>query len=129
MDAVDNILRILETTFIKPLSPLPLMCISAGVIANEKVTKDMLIAETLGEAAMRKFLDICLGEQRAACFCNPIKKMELVIFSNMKKVKPCKVNSKIVPLQATKDLFAEISLIAKIRSFDLRSIFKFPLGP
>ena len=48
----------LETTFIKPLSPLPLMCISIGVVANKKVTKDMLRAENLGKAAMRKFLDI-----------------------------------------------------------------------
>ena len=47
----------------------------------------------------------------------------------MKSVKPCKVNSKIVPLQATKDFFAKISLVAQIISFDLRSIFKFPLGP
>ena len=44
------------------------MCIWTGLVTNEKVTKDMLLAETLGEAAMRKFLDIRLGEQRAACF-------------------------------------------------------------
>ena len=73
-DAVNNILAILETTFIDPLSPLPLMCISTGVVANEKVTKDMLLAETLGETAMGKFLDIWLGEQRAVCFFNPFKK-------------------------------------------------------
>ena len=47
----------------------------------------------------------------------------------MNKVKKCKVNSKIVPLQATKDLFARISLVAQIRSFDMRVIFEFPLGP
>ena len=56
-DAIDNILGILETTFINPLT-LPLMCISIGVIANEKVTKYMLLAETLGEAAIKKFDDI-----------------------------------------------------------------------
>ena len=50
------------------------MSILTGVVANEKVTKDMLLTETLGEAAIRKFLDIQLGEQRAACFFNPIKK-------------------------------------------------------
>ena len=127
-DAVDDILEILETTFIDPLSPLPLMCISTGVVANEKVTKNMLLAETLGEAALRKFLDIRLGEQRASCFFNPIKKMKITTFSNIKKVKSCKVNSKIVPLQATKDLLVKISLVAQIRSFDLRSILKFPLG-
>ena len=128
-DAVDNILGILETTFIDPLSPLPLMCILTGVVANEKVTKDMLLAETLGQAAMRKFLDIRLGEQRAVRFFDPIKKLKLATFSSMKKVKPCKVNSKIVPLQAIKDLFAKISLVAQIRYFDFRSIFKYPLGP
>ena len=60
LDAVDSILGILETTFIDPLSPLPLMCISASVVANKKLAKDMLLAETLGEAAMKIFLDIQL---------------------------------------------------------------------
>ena len=67
-DAVDNILGIPKTTFVDPFSPLPLMYILTGVVANEKVTKDMLLAETLGEAAMREFLDIRLGEQRADVF-------------------------------------------------------------
>ena len=60
LDAVDSILGILETTFIDPLSALPLMCISASVVANKKLAKDMLLAETLGEAAMKIFLDIQL---------------------------------------------------------------------
>ena len=104
------------------------MYISTGVVANEKVTKDMFLAETLREAVMRTFLDIRLGEQRAVCFFDPIKEMKLATFSSMKKVKPCKVNSKIIPLQATKNLFAKISLVTQIRPFVLRSIFKFPLG-
>ena len=62
-----------------------------------------------------------MGEQRAACFFNPIKKLILATFPNMKKVKACKVNFKIVPLQKTKDLFTEISLISQKRSLDLRS--------
>ena len=67
-DTVDNILGIPETTFIDPLNPLPLLCLSTGVVANEMVAKDMLLAETLGEAVMRKFLDIRLGNQRAMFF-------------------------------------------------------------
>ena len=46
----------------------------------------------------------------------------------MKEVKPCEVNTKIILLKTTKDLFTKISLVAQIRSFDLISIFKFPLG-
>ena len=60
LDAIDSILGMLETRFIDPLSPLPLMCISASVVANKKLAKDMLLAETLGEAAMKIFLDIQL---------------------------------------------------------------------
>ena len=32
-------------------------------------------------------------------------------------------------LKASKDLFAKISLIAQIRSLDMRSVFRYPLGP
>ena len=60
LDAINSILGMLETRFIDPLSPLPLMCISASVVANKKLAKDMLLAETLGEAAMKIFLDIQL---------------------------------------------------------------------
>ena len=77
-DAVDNILGILETTFIDPLSPLLLMCISTDLVAIKKAAKDMLLAETLGEAAMKKFLDIGLWEQRAASFSDPIEKIQHV---------------------------------------------------
>ena len=75
-DGVDNILGILETPFIDPLGPLLMMCISTGVFANKKVTKDMLLGETLREAAMKKFLHIRLWEQRAASFFGPIKKIQ-----------------------------------------------------
>ena len=37
----------------------------------------------------------------------------------MKKMKPCKVNSKILPLQATNDLFAKISSPNKILRLEI----------
>jgi hypothetical protein len=63
------------------------------------------------------------------CIFDPIKKLKLSTFSNMNKIKTCKVNSKMIPTQASKELFAKISLVAQIRSLDMRSVFKFPLGP
>ena len=77
-DAVDNILGILETTIIDPLSPLLLMSISTDLVAIKKAAKDMLLAETLGKAAMKKYLDIRLWEQTAASFFDPIKKIQHV---------------------------------------------------
>ena len=77
-DAVDNILGILETTFIDPLSPLLLMSISTDLVAIKKAAKDMLLAETLGKAVMKKYLDIRLWKQTAASFFDPIKKIQHV---------------------------------------------------
>ena len=39
------------------------------------------------------------------------------------------LNSKIIPVQASMELFAKMSLVAQIRSLDMRSAFKFPHGP
>ena len=105
------------------------MSISTGILANEKVTHDMLSAKDLGKIAMEEFVCDCLGKDRAKCFYDPIKLMKLGTFATMNKTKNCKVNSRIVPLQATKDLFAKIPFVAQIRSIDMRSIFQFPLGP
>ena len=47
----------------------------------------------------------------------------------MNKIKICKVNSKVIPLQASKNLFAKIALVSQIRSLNLRQVFKFPVRP
>ena len=127
--AVHEILHIISTTFIDPLSAQPLMSISIGILVSDKVTHDMLSAKDLVKIAMEEFVCDRLGKERAKCFYDPIKLMKLGTFATMNKTKNCKVNSRIVPLQAMKDLFAKISFVAQIRSIDMRSIFQFPLGP
>ena len=47
----------------------------------------------------------------------------------MNKIKTCTVNSKVIPLQASKSLFTKIALVAQIISLNLRQVFKFPLRP
>ena len=54
--------------------------------------------------------------------------MKLPSFSSMNKTKTCKVNSKIIPVQASKERFAKIPLVAQVQSLDMRSVFKFRLG-
>ena len=78
---------------------------------------------------MDEFIGDCLSKKKIHCFFDPIKKKKLATFTSMNKVKKCKVNSKTVPLPATKDLFAKILLVAQIRSLNMRVVSKFPLGP
>ena len=104
------------------------MSISAGVLANEKVESDILSAKENGQAAFDKFMKTRLSTEETMSIFDPIKKMKLSSFSSINKTKTCEVNSKIIPGQASKELFVKISLVAQIRSLDMRSVFKFPLG-
>ena len=103
--------------------------ISTGVLAIEKVESDILSAKEKGQAAFDTFVKTKLSKEKTMSIFDPIKKMDLSSFSSMNKTKTWKVNSTIIPVQASKELFAKISLVAHIRSLDMRSIFKFPLGP
>lgn len=128
-DAVQCILTTIATTFIEPLSPLPLLSISTGIMATDRVASDMSSAKTKGKAAFDEFTKTRLTSERSMCIFDPMKKLKLATFASMNKIKACKVNSKIIPVQASKELFAKISLVSQMRSLDMRSVFKFPLGP
>ena len=70
-----------------------------------------------------------MSVNRTASIFDPIKKKNLAPFTSMNKIKTCMVNSKVIPLQASKNLFAKIALVAQILSLNLRQVFKFPLRP
>ena len=127
--AVQCILSVIATTFIDPLSPLKLMSISTGVLATEKVPSDMSSAKKKGEAAFYTFVKSRLSNEKTMCIFDPMKKMKLSTFSIMNKIKTCRVNSKIIPVEASKEPFAKVSLVAQIRSLNMRSVFKFLLWP
>ena len=127
-DTVQKILSTIESTFIDPLSPLSLISISTGIIATDKVTSDMMSAKAIGKETMDTFIRSRLSVHRTTSIFDPIKKKNLATFTSMNKIKTCKVNSKDIPYQASKNLFAKIALVAQIRSLNLRQISSFLLG-
>ena len=106
-----------------------MVSISSGIVAADKVVHDLTNAKKIGKSAMDEFIKSRLQEESLKSFFDPIKERKLVTFAKMYKIKTCKVNNKLIPLQTTKDLFARISLIAQNRSIDLKAVFQFPLGP
>ena len=86
-------------------------------------------AKAIGKEAIETFIRSRLSVNRTASIFNSIQKKNLATFTSMNKIKTCKVNSKVIPLQASKNLFAKIALVAQICSLNLREVFKFPLGP
>ena len=73
-------------------------------------------AKRIGTEAMNTFISSQLSVNRTACIFDPIKKQKLATFTSMNKIKTCEVNSKVIPLQASKNLFAKIALVAQICS-------------
>ena len=115
--------------FIDPVSSLLLLSISTGVMATDKVTSDMMFAKTVGKKAMDEFIIRRLSNCRTAYFFYPIRKLKLVTFTSMNKIKTCRVNSKVISLQASKNLFAKMALVVQICSLKMRLVYKFPFGP
>ena len=66
--AVLKILETISTTFIDPLNPQPLLSISNGVLATDKVSSDMLSAKAFGKAAMDELIRDRLSKKKIHCF-------------------------------------------------------------
>ena len=62
--AVLKTLETILTTLIDPLSPQPLLSISNGLLATDKVSCDMLSAKAFGKAAMDEFIRDRLSEKK-----------------------------------------------------------------
>ena len=85
-------------------------------MATDKVTSDMMSGEAVGKKTMNVFISNELSDRRTAYFFDPIN-----------KIKTCRINSKVSPLQNSKDLFAKIAVVTHIRSLNLRLVFNFSL--
>ena len=62
-------------------------------------------------------------------FFQPIKKMKLKTFINMKKTVKVSVKDKVVPIRSHSNLFGQLALIMQTRNVNLKEIFEYPLGP
>ena len=62
--AVLKTLETILTTLIDPLSPQPLLSISNGLLATDKVSCDMLSAKAFGKAAKDEFIRDRLSEKK-----------------------------------------------------------------
>ena len=85
------------------------MVLSSGIVATEKIERDLLEAETKGEEQMKNFIEKHLVDQTIN-FYEPIKRLSLGIFSSLKKVK-VKNHNKVTKFSARSDICGKISLI------------------
>ena len=102
---VNNLLSGLTATFRNPFSPEPLLSISSRILAPNNITQDLMVAQEKCTEVMKKFIKERIWHHSTKSFFDSIKKMKISTFSTTKKTKIYIINNKVVPLQASKDLF------------------------
>ena len=128
-NAVKSLIDILTNTLLNPFSDNPLLCISNGMLASDEVKNDLLNPKEMGQEALIKFKEDRLSASATKSLFDPMKKLKLKTFSYMTKTVKTTVNQKSIPMKATRNLFAHITLIMEKRQLDLKTVFCYPLGP
>ena len=128
---VQSIVQLLEDDWTNPFDPneCEFVSISTGTLAPPDVARDILDAHKIGMAAYEEFKrDRLEDEVPKAQFHDKITKMRLKTFSDIRK-KTSATNSNNVILQADRNLFAHMVLVAESRHLRMSDVFAHPLGP
>jgi hypothetical protein len=125
---VTSIAEMLENTWTNPFcgDPTDLVSISTGLVAPLEVATDLLKAHEKGEAA---YAARAQKLEEGSGFYDPIKKLKLKTFSDLKKVTVIKGTEKEIVLKADNRVFGHMLLIAQNRKLDMQDVLCYPLGP
>ena len=128
---VQSIVKLLEDDWKNPFDPneSEFVSISTGTLAPPDVARDILDAHKIGMAAYEEFKrDRLEDEIPKAQFHDKITKKRLKTFSDIRK-KTSVTNSNNVILQADRNLFAHMVLVAESRHLRMSDVLAHPLGP
>ena len=128
---VQSIVKLLEDDWTNPADPneSEFVSISTGTLAPSDVARDIVDAHTIGMAAYEEFKrDRLEDEIPKALFHDKITKKRLKMFSDIRK-KTYATNSNNVILQADRNLFAHMVLVAESRQLRMSDVLAHPLGP
>jgi len=105
--------------------PSDLVCISSGAATPPDVCSDLLKAQERGEEADKLQAERL---EKGSEFYDPIKKLKLKTFADMKKETVVKGTNKKIVLKADNRAFSHMLLIAQNRKLDMREVLCYPLG-
>ena len=110
---------VLPNVFIHPFSEMPLTPISTGIIVNENAAASLSEVQINGMNEMGKFISDRLQPGKTVSFFDPVKRNNTMTFDTIKKKRSCKIKSKVMSIESSKDLFSKISLIAQSRNIKI----------
>jgi hypothetical protein len=125
---VKAIVELLDSTWTNPFSsdPSDLMSISTGLQAPPDLAADLLKAREKGEMA---YATHASNLEKGTGFFDPIRRVKLRTFSELKRVVVAKGTDKEIVLTADNRLFGHMLLIAQNRKLSMQEVLSYPLGP
>ena len=127
-DDVTSILSIIEECFIDPFSENPLLSISNGLLATEKLVSDSFDDFKFATERMDTFIkQPCI--EKSKDFFDSLKRINIETFSKLSKCAKYKCKDKRITLVANRNLFTKLTIIMQKLSIDLKEVFKYSLGP
>ena len=129
---IQKLITTLTTVISDPFRPeedKPLRNICTGTVLPEAVSKELLEARTKGDLLMKNFVEKRLIEKEVSFF-NPMPKTKLKTFATaVKKVTVSDSKEKtIVSVNADRQLFGRLVVVAKSRDIDLKSVLEHELS-
>ena len=127
-DDVTSMLSIIEECFIDPFSENPLLSISNGLLATEKLVSDSFDDFKFATERMDTFIKQPCTE-KSKDFFDSLKRINIETFSKLSKCAKYKCKDKRITLVANRNLFTKLTIIMQKLSIDLKEVFKYSLGP
>ena len=127
---VQSIVKLLEDDCTNPFNQneSEFVSISTATLPPPDVARDLLDAHKIGEEAYQAFKRDPLEGEITTEFHDKMTKKRLKTFSDIRK-KPSASISKTVVLQADRNLFAHMVLVAQSRNLHMSDVLSHPLGP
>ena len=131
IEAVASVVDVLESVFCIPWNKdaQQLTGLSTGLAATAEVSNDLLQANAKGKNACKDFLSQRCSLTATVDFFDPLKKLKLKSFKDLKTVIKIRTKDTVVPIRLDRDVFARMALIGQFRKIDMRLVFTYPLGP
>ena len=106
-----------------------LINICSGIEASPEIKSDLLTAEAVSESCFESFWTDRIQSSNVP-FYDPIKKLKLKSFTNLRVKKIINLKSKTLTIAAERSMFARLLIVARSReSLSLKEILIYSLSP
>ena len=128
---IKSLIDLMENNWLNPLSPdeSDLVSLSTGTVTPLAVVKDLLREFDVGEKAYQTFKRARLDDDPPSVkFHDTMTKQRLKTFSTI-STKTSRMKGQNVVLEADRNLFSQMILVAESRSVNMEDVLAHPMGP